>query len=94
MRLKPGRVRRVGIYRYVADLGLAGPDRGAGGRYLILPPGYDGEEPDGYFTYRTPTFTNWLVVRALGGVDDIVKTRGLSLWPRRSRSRSSEAGTP
>ena len=62
-------------FRYVADLGLAGPDQGAGGKYLILPPGYDGEEPAGYFTYRSLTFTNWLVVRALGGVEDIVKTR-------------------
>jgi hypothetical protein len=62
-------------FRYVADLGLAGPDKGAGGKYLILPPGYDGEPPNGYVTYRSPTFTNWLVVRALGGVDDIVKTR-------------------
>jgi hypothetical protein len=62
-------------FRYVADLGLAGPDRGAGGKYLILPPGYDGEVPDGYFTYRSPTFTNWLVVRALGGAEDIAKTR-------------------
>jgi hypothetical protein len=72
-------------FRYVADLGLAGPDQGAGGRYLILPPGYDGEEPDGYFTYRTPTFTNWLVVRALGGVEDILKTRVYPL---------AEAGDP
>ena len=62
-------------FRYVADLGLAGPDQGAGGKYLILPPGYDGDKPSGYFTYRSPTFTNWLVVRALGGVEDIVKTR-------------------
>ena len=62
-------------FRYVADLGLAGPDQGAGGKYLILPPGYDGDEPSGYFTFRSPTFTNWLVVRALGGVEDIVKTR-------------------
>jgi hypothetical protein len=62
-------------FRYVADLGLAGPDKGAGGKYLILPPGYEGEVPAGYFTYRSPTFTNWLVVRALGGVEDIVKTR-------------------
>ena len=61
-------------FRYVADLGLAGPDQGAGGKYLILPPSYDGDEP-GKFTYRSPTFTNWLVVRALGGVEDIVKTR-------------------
>ena len=30
-------------FRYVADLGIAGPDKGAGGKYLFLPPGYDGE---------------------------------------------------
>lgn len=62
-------------FRYVGDLGLAGPDRGAGGRYVLLPPGYDGVEPDGYTVLRTPTFTNWLVVRALGGVEDITTTR-------------------
>jgi hypothetical protein len=62
-------------FRYVADLGLAGPDKGEGGKYLILPPGYDGHVPDGYFACRTATFTNWLVVRALGGAQDIVKTR-------------------
>lgn len=62
-------------FRYVADLGLAGPDKGAGGKYLVLPPGYEGHVPDGYFTCRTPTFTNWLVVRALGGAEDIAKTR-------------------
>jgi hypothetical protein len=26
-------------FRYVADFGMAGPDRGKGGKYLILPPG-------------------------------------------------------
>ncbi|TDQ46397.1 hypothetical protein EV188_11625 [Actinomycetospora succinea] len=62
-------------FRYVADLGIAGPDRGAGGKYVLLPPGHDGPEPDGYVVLRPPTFTNWLVVRALGGVDDITRTR-------------------
>jgi len=32
-------------FRYVADMGIAGPDRGQGGKYLFLPPGYDGEVP-------------------------------------------------
>lgn len=27
-----------------------GPDHGSGGKYLFLPPGYDGQVPDGYFT--------------------------------------------
>ncbi|MFI6875652.1 DUF1254 domain-containing protein [Streptomyces sp. NPDC050400] len=62
-------------FRYVADLGLAGPDKGAGGKYLFLPPGWEGEVPEGYFVFRSPTFTNWLVVRALGGVPALKNTR-------------------
>ena len=34
-------------FRWVTDFGLAGPDRGAGGKYLLLPPGYEGTVPDG-----------------------------------------------
>ena len=62
-------------FRYVADMGIAGPDRGAGGKYLFLPPGYDGEVPDGYFVYRTPTYTNFVVLRALGGVPAMKTTK-------------------
>jgi hypothetical protein len=62
-------------FRYVADMGIAGPDRGKGGSYLFLPPGYDGEVPDGYFSYRCPTFANWVVLRALGGVPAMKQTR-------------------
>ena len=62
-------------FRYVADMGIAGPDRGAGGKYLFLPPGYEGERPEGYFTYESPTFTNWVVLRALGGVPAMKQTR-------------------
>ena len=62
-------------FRYVADMGIAGPDKGAGGKYLFLPPGYDGERPDGYHTYESPTFTNFVVIRALGGVPAIKQSR-------------------
>jgi hypothetical protein len=65
-------------FRYVADMGIAGPDRGTGGKYLFLPPAYDGEAPDGYFAYRCPTFTNWVVLRALGGVPAI---KGTKIYP-------------
>ncbi|MCB9378841.1 MAG: DUF1254 domain-containing protein [Holophagales bacterium] len=44
--------------RYVSDMGNAGPDRGQGGKYLYLPPGWDGDVPDGYFVFRSPTFGN------------------------------------
>jgi hypothetical protein len=43
-------------YRWVIDLGLPGPDRGLGGKYLIVPPGYDGPLPEGgFFTARART---------------------------------------
>ncbi|WP_175585515.1 DUF1254 domain-containing protein [Nocardia cyriacigeorgica] len=62
-------------FRYVADMGIAGPDQGKGGKYLYLPPGYGGDVPDGYFVYRPATFTNWVVFRALGGVESVKHTR-------------------
>lgn len=33
-------------FRWVIDLGLPGPDRGEGGKYLILPPDYAGAVPE------------------------------------------------
>ena len=36
-------------FRWVIDLGVPGPDRGEGGKYLIVPPGYDGPLPEGGF---------------------------------------------
>src|SRR5450755_1553049 len=36
-------------FNWVTDFGLPGPDRGAGGRYLIVGPGYDGPLPDSGF---------------------------------------------
>jgi hypothetical protein len=48
---------------YVGDVGNAGPDRGKGGRYLLLPPGYSGEVPEGYFVLRAVTFGNLLFWR-------------------------------
>ncbi len=50
-------------FRYVADLGNAGPDRGRGGKFLFLPPDYDGPVPSGYFVYRSPTYGNTLMWR-------------------------------
>jgi hypothetical protein len=49
--------------RYIVDLGLVGPDKGKGGKYLFLPPGYNGEVADGYFVAQSRTFKVWLAVR-------------------------------
>ena len=50
--------------RYVGDIGNAGPDKGNGGKYLLLPPDYTGDVPEGYFVLRSRTFGNLLAVRA------------------------------
>jgi hypothetical protein len=49
--------------RYVTDVGNAGPDKGKGGKYLLLPPGYTGDVPDGYFIASSRTFGNFLCAR-------------------------------
>jgi hypothetical protein len=36
-------------FQHVIDFGRPGPDRGQGGRFLLLPPGYDGPVPDSGF---------------------------------------------
>lgn len=43
-------------FQYVADFGRVGPDKGKGGKYLLVPPGYEGDIPDGYFVYHTKTY--------------------------------------
>lgn len=50
-------------FNYVIDFGNAGPDKGKGGKFLILPPGYEGEVPEGYHVARTNTHGNWVVWR-------------------------------
>ncbi|QIB36294.1 DUF1254 domain-containing protein [Ancylobacter pratisalsi] len=47
-------------FRWVIDLGLPGPDRGTGGRYLIVPPGYTGTLPQGGY-YMAHALTNHIV---------------------------------
>src|SRR6516225_6277027 len=39
-------------FSWIIDIGFPGPDRGEGGKYLILPPGYDGPLPEGRFLRR------------------------------------------
>ena len=50
-------------YRFIIDIGMVGPDKGKGGKYLILPPGYKGKVPAGYFVARSATYSNWIAWR-------------------------------
>ena len=67
-------------YRWVADVGITGADKGNGGKYLILPPGYNGAVPEGYFVVRPSTYGNWMPFRSFlvdgstkPGVDSVKK---------------------
>ena len=49
---------------FFGDVGLPGPDGGKGGKFLILPPGYDKPVPEGYFVYRSGTNNVFVFLRS------------------------------
>jgi hypothetical protein len=51
--------------RTITDVGAIGPDRARGGLYLLLPPDYDGEVPQGYFTFTSSTYNVLLFFRTV-----------------------------
>jgi len=70
-------------FRWVTDVGITGPDKGKGGKYLLLPPGYTGAVPDGYFVARSRTVGNLLFFRTFlkdgdpkPGVDSVKSPSG------------------
>jgi hypothetical protein len=70
----PGTVNDA-FFRFVVDMGAPGPDRGKGGKYLILPPDYEGElegpiggkaqviEGETYFVVKSSSYINWIALR-------------------------------
>jgi len=50
--------------KFFGDVGLFGPDNGKGGKFLLLPPGYKGKVPKGYFVYRSATNNVFVFLRA------------------------------
>jgi hypothetical protein len=63
-------------HRPICDVGFVGPDKGEGGKYLLLPPDYNGAKPDGYFTFESPTYRVFLFWRGFlvdGKTDQAVK---------------------
>jgi hypothetical protein len=72
-------------FRYIADIGPFGEDKGKGGKYLILPPGYEGEIPEGYFVIQSPTNRVFVFTRTsiANGIDKAVKAIGenMKIYP-------------
>lgn len=73
--------------REVENIGAAGPDQGHGGRFLVLPPGFDGALPPyGFHIVRPKTYGVWLLLRGLrdpNGSTEAVTARmkGLRIFP-------------
>jgi len=56
------------LFKFLVDYGFVGPDKGKGGKYLFLPPGYDGKVPEGYFAIKSPSYRIWVMMRGWGDV--------------------------
>lgn len=50
--------------KFFGDLGLPGPDEGKGGKFLLLPPDYDGEVPEDHYVYRSGTNNVFIFLRS------------------------------
>jgi len=84
------------IFKYLTDFGPTGPDKGKGGKYLFLPPGYEGKEPAGYFVFRAPGYRIWAMMRGFGEVgngDQAVKwfEERLKVYPLATGPRKGKA---
>src|SRR6185295_13818132 len=77
------------------DVGPAGVDKGQGGKYLILPPGYKDKEPDGYIALPSDTYEGYALLRSIprsGSEPDVARAvaygKRIKLYPL------SDAATP
>ena len=74
-------------FHWIVDFGLSGPDRGEGGRFLLVPPAYDGPLPDsGYHVGHSGTTRALLLGRSFMEDDDPAPTverikRTLKIYP-------------
>lgn len=78
------------------DVGPAGVDKGKGGKYLVLPPGYKDTPPDGYIVLPSSTYEGYALLRSTlkSGDDAGVKQavdyalKGIKLYPLSAAANS------
>jgi len=69
----PGSTDDVGIFgtlldswqRPLEDVGAKGVDKGKGGKYLLLPPDYEGDVPAGFIPLRQTTYQGFALLRPI-----------------------------
>ena len=80
--------------RFVGNMGVTGPDKGKGGKYLVVPPGYAGEIPSGYFLLKPPTNRNFMFLRGSikNGLKPAVEniTSKLKVYPLKDAAKPAE----
>lgn len=72
-------------FRYMEDVGPFGPDKGAGGKFLVLPPDYEDDIPEGYYMVKSKTYRVWVFMRGsiANGLEAAVKNikENLKVYP-------------
>jgi hypothetical protein len=80
--------------RPITDTGQTGPDRGGGGKYLVVPPGSDIREMRGYIVERSPSNQVWFAARALDPdpkvADQLARKHRVYGWNQRDKIPSTE----
>lgn len=80
-------------HRPLTDVGFVGPDKGKGGKYLILPPDFKGEVPKGYYTFKSSTYNVFVFWRAFRDEDGGTK-EGVALMEQTRIYSLAKADNP
>ncbi len=97
----PARTDKASLYGQIvdawqvtlADVGPSGLDKGAGGKFLLIPPGYKQAIPSGYYTIQSSTYRIGMAFRSVpapgaSDADAYAYSKTLKLYPL------AEAGNP
>ena len=85
--------------RVLTDLGVVGPDKGEGGKYLILPPGHEEIKADGFHVVRSSTNTIFIGLRLLDAdrekaIRELVPQLRSYTWAERANPPKEQAVQP
>lgn len=71
--------------RHVGDIGMMGPDKGEGGKFLVVPSDYEGDIPEGYHVFTSRSYGVWIALRSFigeGGIKEAAdRYNGLKVYP-------------